>query len=121
MRHRFGSEMRPLAPLRVMFGLLLLLAPRFVLGVGGAWRVDTWAVGYCRVLGVRQLAEALLLRRHHDRRWGLAGATVDALHAASAAFIALVRPARRRMATLNVVTAAAFAIEGYRHPGGAEG
>ncbi len=115
--HRFGSQVRPLAPLRTAFGLLLLLAPHLVLGVGRARRVDNWALGYCRLLGLRHLAEALLLRRHHDRRWGLAGATVDAIHAASAVLIALVRPGRRRMALLNAVTATAFAVEGYQHAG----
>lgn len=111
---RFGSEMRPLAPLRTAFGVLLLLAPHVVLGVGRARRVDGWALGYCRVLGVRHLTEALLLRRRHDRRFGLAGATVDAIHAASAGLIAVVRPGRRRIAALNAVTAATFAVEGYR-------
>lgn len=111
---RFGSEVRPLAPLRTAFGLLLLLAPHVVLGVGRARRVDGWALGYCRVLGARHLTEALLLRRHHDRRWGLAGATVDAIHAASAALIAVARPGRRRIAVVNAATATAFAAEGYR-------
>ena len=109
---RGRPTLRPIAVLRICFGLLLLLAPRSVLGIGRASHVNRWLLGYCRILGARHLIEALWLVRHPW--WTRAGATVDGLHAASAVAIALARPERRRMACLNALTAGAFAIEGAR-------
>jgi hypothetical protein len=67
---------------RALYGAALLLAPRRALGMrGGA--VDTRVRAFALVLGARNLLEAAILHRHPRRGWALAGAAVDAAHAAS--------------------------------------
>jgi hypothetical protein len=109
---------RRLAAVRTGFGLLLLLGPRVALGTAHARREDRWAVVYCRLLGLRQLLEAVVLARQPGRQWIAAGAAVDAIHALSAMLIAGAWPDRRRAATANALTATGFALEGARRARG---
>jgi hypothetical protein len=70
---------------------------------------------FARVLGLRQLAEAMLLARHRrSGRWPLAGAAVDAVHAVTVAVIAAHSERRRGLAPLNFATASALTAEGLR-------
>jgi hypothetical protein len=72
---------------------------------------------YARILGARHLLEAAILWRRMTPIVVGAGATVDAIHAASA--FALVKTGHHpRLASLNVASASMFAILGAALAGG---
>jgi disulfide bond formation protein DsbB len=52
------------------------------------------------------------MARHHTPKWILAGAAVDATHAATMALLAAVRPDRRKLALTNVASATMLAVSG---------
>jgi hypothetical protein len=97
---------------RVFWGAALLLAPSSVIGDLPRGRIDRSSRLVARLLGARQLAEAVFTGRHRSRRAMLAGAAVDATHAATCAALGLMRPDRRRLALSNAATATAFAVAG---------
>lgn len=101
-----------LVRLRAGFGAMLLLAPVPVLSAVCGESVDTFARRVCRLLGVRELAQAAWTHRHPARRDQLAGAVLDAAHAASMAALAELRPRRRRFALRNALAGAALALAG---------
>jgi hypothetical protein len=90
----------------------LVLAPERVLrGIPGL-ECDSRALLFARALGARHLLEGLVLRRHPSREWILAGALVDATHAATMLALAVARPRRRAGALASAATACAFAAAG---------
>lgn len=97
--------------LRAVLGALLLLAPRRVVSDLPHGAIDRRALVFARVLGLRQIAQAAVLRRHHSAAWMRAGAAVDATHAATMVALALTHPARRRLALTNAAVAGALAAE----------
>jgi hypothetical protein len=100
-----------LPALHGLLGGVLLVAPGPLLrGVGGPSDKVTRVVA--RVLGARHLAQAVALRRRHDRTAVGVGATTDVLHSASMLALASVsRPHRRVALASSIVAAALAAIE----------
>ncbi len=94
---------------------MLISAPGLLLRELAHARVDRAALAFARVLGARQLLEALLIAgpRADCRRLRI-GAAVDAVHAVTAIVLAVTRPRHRRLALANAVVAAALAAEGLR-------
>lgn len=98
--------------LRLAFGALLLLAPAPVLSALCGQALDAFSLRVCRLLGLRQLAQGALTHSHPTRRAQLAGAAVDAAHAASMAVLGDLRPKRRRFALRNALAGGALALAG---------
>ena len=97
---------------RAAYGLALLAAPRQALGGRRLGAAEPGASALARVLGVRQLSEAVLLARHPARRVLLAGAAVDGAHAASMLALCALSPRRRRLAAASAATGALLAAWG---------
>ncbi|HET9101866.1 MAG TPA: hypothetical protein VFN55_00825 [Solirubrobacteraceae bacterium] len=92
---------------RLLAGVALVRWPRQTLTALGGRHPDEHATVYARVLGARHLAEALFLWRWTSPAALRVGATVDAIHGASAAAL-VVTGHHRRLATLNAGTALAW-------------
>ena len=90
------------------YGLALLVAPGPILRTlpGRHVDADRRALLATRALGARHLIQATALMQHPSRRWMLAGACIDATHAATMLALAVARPNRRAPAT----TSATFAL-----------
>jgi len=97
---------------RTLWGAALLIAPGAVLSDLPHQRIDRPARAFARILGARHLIEAAITGRRHTREWILAGATVDATHAATMAVLAWLRPSRRELALTNAATATMLAAAG---------
>jgi hypothetical protein len=96
---------------RAVVGIALLTQPRTLLTAASGETADESVAIYARLLGARHLVEAAILWRWTTPAVVRAGATVDAIHAASA--LALVKTRHHpRLATLNVVSASTFALLG---------
>lgn len=107
---RMASAPRQLAALHLLYGAGLLAAANTHLQRPGdaasqetAWQARLFA----RVLGVRNLAQALLLAQWPTRNWILASTATDGLHAASMILLAWANPSWRRPA-LGSATATAI-------------
>jgi hypothetical protein len=98
---------------RALYGGALVLAPRHALGVR-VGELDGRMRTFARVLGARNLAEAALLRAHPSRGWALAGAAVDATHAATMVIVAAIDRRGRAIALTSALVASAFAAWGAR-------
>src|SRR5947209_18128410 len=105
-----GAE--TLGATRAAYGIALLAAPRRALGGPRLGADEPGAVVFARLLGTRQLAEAALLARHPARRLLLAGAAVDAAHAASMLALCALSPRRRRLAVASAASGALLAAWG---------
>jgi hypothetical protein len=103
-----------LAAIRAAWGTALLLAPDAVLRAVARERCDARTRRVTRVLGGRELVQGMVAARHRSRSSILAGAAVDATHAATMVALALSRPVYRRPATASALTAASFALAGLR-------
>jgi len=106
-----------LCAVRAAYGLALLAWPRRALGSGRLGANDPGAVAFARVLGARQLAEAVVLARRPERRVLLLGAAVDAAHGLSMVAWSLLSPRRRRLAAASAASAAALAAWGVQSAG----
>jgi len=95
---------------RLVWSALLLAVPARVIRAAGG-TADPRSVGVARVLGARHAlqgtVELLAWPRAHR-----AGALVDLLHAGTAAGLAALDPARRRVALVDTVGATTFAVVG---------
>ncbi len=102
---------RRVETVRAVYGAGLLLAPPRALSALSRAPLDAVSVRVARVLGARHLLQALVLWARSGPRRHLAGAAVDAAHAASMLAVARWsgRPARRRLAARNARTAALLA------------
>jgi hypothetical protein len=98
----------PATGARLLLGTAALLQPRRVASWWGADPGDELAVGVARVLGVRHLTQALLLRVRPGRNADRVSASVDALHAASMVVLAAGSPSYRRPAATSACVALAF-------------
>jgi hypothetical protein len=96
--------------LRSLYGVILLLAPPRALAKLTRAPVDRRAAVVAKVLGVRELLQAELSRRHPDRPSQLTSAGVDGLHAATMFALAGADRDRRRLALHNGATATALAL-----------
>jgi len=111
---RGGGRPAALSAVRGAYGTALLLAPRRSLGVRAGARGRRGAQTFARLLGARQLLEAVALGPHPSARMLRTGAAVDALHAASMLPLALLRPGLRGPALASGATAAGLAVWGFR-------
>ncbi len=98
--------------IRAAWGAALVIAPDAVLRRLPHQQIDRPTLACARVLGVRELAQAVVVGQRPRRGWILAGATVDATHAATMLAVALLLPDRRKLALANAATASAFAAAG---------
>lgn len=105
-------SLRLLTAVRALWGTVLLGAPVAVLRDLPHERIDRPARMVARVLGVRHLTEAAVTGRRNSSTLIRAGAIVDAIHAATFAALAALRPDRRKLALTNVATASALAAAG---------
>ncbi len=101
---------RLLFAVRGAYGLALVLAPSRAMSTVVGAPIDQRALVAARVLGVRELVQAELVRRHPSRATQLSGAGVDALHAASMFALAAADRGRRRLAMHNGATATVLAL-----------
>jgi len=105
-------SLRLLTVARALWGAALLIAPGAVLGDLPHQRIDRPARAFARVLGARHIIQAAITSRRHTRSWILAGAALDATHAATMAVLAGLRPDRRKLALSNTAAASMFAAAG---------
>lgn len=106
--------MRFLTDARAVWGAALLLAPRAVLAVVARGRAQAPVPAVARVLGARHLVQAAVVRTDRPAGWVLAGAAVDAAHAASMVALAALRPDVRRPAAASALVAGSLALAGAR-------
>lgn len=100
------------AGLRLLYGSALLLAPDALLGGLPEARIDSRALRFARILGARQIVQAVVADRWPSRGWILVGAAVDGAHAASMTTLALLDRRRRGLASANALGATAFMLAG---------
>jgi hypothetical protein len=100
--------MRLLQLARLAYGSTLLVAPHVLLRQGVDGRVRAVA----RILGARQLLQAVLVPPDSSPRRVCLGALVDGSHAATMAACAVISPKHRRLAGRNALTALGFAAAG---------
>jgi hypothetical protein len=61
-----------------------------------------------RILGIRDLLQAIVIGRRRSSRWLLAGAAIDVIHAVTMVGVATSGSRYRRPAAISTVMAAAF-------------
>jgi hypothetical protein len=105
-------SLRVLIVARTLLGTALVIAPGAVLSGVPHERIDGPARAFARVLGARHLIQAAITARRHDRTWILAGAAVDAAHAATMAVVAGLRPDWRQVTLTSAATATALSAAG---------
>ena len=93
---------------RACYGAALLCAPGLALGLFTGQAPSRRARAVTRILGARHLAQAVLTLWRPRPAVFLAGAGVDACHAASMFALAVADPRMRRAGVADAVTAAAF-------------
>lgn len=108
--------MSPVTAIRALGGAALLLAPDAVLCKLPHQQIDRSTRLFARILGIRYLAQAAIVDSQtagiSGRRWILAGAAVDAIHATTMVALALLKPNQRKLALTNATAASAFAAAG---------
>jgi hypothetical protein len=95
----------PVVAARLAYGITLLAAPGTVLKSFGSPN-DAGAIAIARILGARHVLQAVVQRRGALSR---VGASVDALHAISMAWLASVSDRYRRAAIIDGIIAGGFA------------
>lgn len=100
--------------MRGAWGAALLLAPRFVLERVTHVRVDTKSLVIARILGARQLTQALLSGVSPSPEVLAMGVWVDAVHSATAVALAGLDHDRARAGLLDATIAAGWSGLGYR-------
>jgi hypothetical protein len=105
---------RPIEAVRALWGAALLFAPRVVLGRVHHVRIDGKSLVIARILGARQLAQAVLSGLDPSPEVLAMGVWVDGTHAATAVGLAVVDHARARAGITDAVVAAGWAAGGYR-------
>lgn len=111
--------MRCQLAVRMAWGTALLLAPRAPVGLVTDGQPDPATRVAARMLGGREVAQALALTRHRSRAWILASCAVDTTHAISMLLLGALRPDYRRLAITSALIAGSFALAGLRSASGA--
>ncbi len=99
---------------RGAWGAALLLAPRTVLARVHREPADHRAVVVTRILGARQISQAILSGVHPSPEVLAMGVWVDAAHGASAVAFAVADPGRARTAVSDAAVALGWSALGYR-------
>ena len=97
---------------RACYGVMLLCAPGVALGLSTGQAPSQRARVVARILGARHLAQAVLTLWRPRPTVLLAGAGVDACHAASMIALAVADPRMRRAGIADAAIAAAFTATG---------
>lgn len=105
--------MKRLTLARVAIGVAYLLVPGQLLGWLAPADVDPRVRTVLRLLGVRQLAQALLCARDRTATVARWAAGADAAHASSMLALALLDRRRRRAASIDACIAATLAVAGF--------
>ena len=100
--------MKPLELVRAAYGMCELLAPDYVSGLLLGEMPDGRTRVVIRILGARHLVQAVLTVRG-GRTAHLVGGSVDAVHAASMAGVAVLDSRHRRSAGVSAALALVFA------------
>jgi hypothetical protein len=100
---------------RTLLGFVLLLRPKWILAVVGERTPPRRWVLLARILGVRHLAEAVVVNARPLPALAALGAAVDAIHGCTAAACGFLDRPRRRLCWSNSALAAVFALAGARH------
>lgn len=100
-----------LRAIRGVYGAALLIEPGVTVHDLGGGRADAASRVFARVLGARQLAQAALLGGG-GRGPALTGASIDAVHACTALWLARVDPSHGRKLRLNAAVASILAADG---------
>jgi hypothetical protein len=95
--------MRPVDAVRLAYGAALLLAPQQAARLLSGRRLDGRAELTARVLGLRHLAQAVVLACDDRAEVRRLGATVDRVHAGSMLVLAAWVPGRERVALTDAV------------------
>lgn len=104
--------MNRLGLIRAGWGVLLLVAPGPVAGRLTGRPLDRRGRQVARVLGARQLGQAIVSGRHPAYPVLALGVEVDCLHAATMMAWGWFDPARRRHTLADAAVAATFAVSG---------
>jgi hypothetical protein len=99
---------------RAAWGVTLLVAPRHVLGHVHHLRIDRPSLVVARILGARQLAQAVLSGVDPTPEVLAMGVWVDSVHAATAVGLACADRHRARAGLTDATVAALWAVLGYR-------
>lgn len=107
-------QLRKIELARAAWGGALLLAPRAVLENFHHVRVDPRSIRITRVLGARQLTQAVLSGLDPSPEVLAMGVWVDTAHAASAVGLAVLDRTRARAGLSDATVAGLWAVAGYR-------
>ncbi len=99
---------------RAAYGALLLLAPGAVIRMASGAPTARASRVVARILGLRHLAQALILGRTGARNRLLVGVAIDTAHALSMIGLAVLKRDYRRSAALDAVLATGLAANGLR-------
>ena len=97
---------------RACYGAMLLCAPGVALSMSAGRAPSRRARTVARILGARHLAQAVLTLWRPRPAVFLAGAGIDACHAASMVALAMCDPRMRRAGLADALTATAFTATG---------
>ena len=106
------TAVRKIEVTRAAWGTALLLAPRWTLSSVHRIEVDTRSVLVARVLGGRQIAQAVLSGREPSAEVLAVGVWVDLAHATSALALAGVDPRRAWAGLVDAAAATTWVIAG---------
>jgi hypothetical protein len=106
--------MRYTAIARAAYGLFLLLTPGAAVRLASGESADRVSATVGRVLGLRHLAQALVIDLAGTRGWLLRGVAIDATHALSMVGIAALNRSYRRSAAFDAALATGLTINGLR-------
>ncbi len=108
-------NVRRIELMRAAWGVVLLAAPSAVLHLVRAARVDRKAVVIARILGARQLFQALMSGIGPSPEMLAAGVWVDTVHSITAFGLAVIDRRRVRVGVADGIVAALWAGLGLRH------
>jgi len=107
-----ASGVRLTAFARIVWGALLLAAPRATAERLGAELASPVERLVARLLGGRHVAQGIVTIRHPKSRWPALGSVVDVLHAGSMAALGAVDPGRAPVALRSAAIATGWAVVG---------
>jgi hypothetical protein len=102
---------------RAGWGCALLLVPGRILGAGVRPPIPAAAVAAARVLGARQLLQAVVMTAAPTRAVAALGAAVDGLHAGTDVALAAASPRWRRIALFDAGIATCLAASTWSRRG----
>ncbi len=109
-----AAPLRSAAVARAGWGAALLLTPELLLRIGGRPPAPAAAIAVARVLGARQLLQAVVTTAAPTARVARLSAATDTLHAGTDAWLAAVSRRWRRIALIDTAIAGGLAAAGWR-------